>query len=109
MRDEVLIATGMLERRLNLASTDAEFISAFPQIERFLQRISDLKKSNFFLEQKSGAMLSRAAAFRLFQEIIRIVADEMEGVPDYVQIMDRIIARIVPAIKNAGNSEPGTA
>ena len=27
LRDEVVIATGMLERRLNLVSTDAEFIS----------------------------------------------------------------------------------
>ena len=105
LRDEVVIATGMLERRLNLVSTDAEFVAAFPQVERFLKRVADLKKSNFFLEQKSGAMLSRNAAFRLFQEILTIIVDELEGIPDYEQIVDRIIARIGPAIQHAGNSE----
>jgi len=105
LRDEVIIATGMLERRLNMVRSDAEFISMFPQIERFLGRIADLKKSNFFLEQKSGAMLSRGAAFRLFQEIVGIIVEELEGVPGYEQIMDRIIARVGPAIQKAGNSE----
>lgn len=105
LREEVAVALGMLERRLSLAKTDAEFISAFPQIERFLKRIADLKKSSFFLEQKSGAMLSRDQAFGLFQEIVGIVVEELEGVPGYEQIMDRIIARIGPAIQHAGNSE----
>ena len=108
LRDEVVIATGMLERRLNLVSTDAEFISAFPQVEKFLKTLADLKKSSFFLEQKSGAMLSRSAAFGLFQEIIKIIVDELDGIPDYEQIVDRIIARIGPAIQHAGNSESDT-
>ena len=109
LRDEVLIATGVLERRLNLARSDAEFIAVFPQIEKFLGRIADLKKSNFFLEQKSGAMLSRPAAFRLVQETMRIVAEELEGIKGYEEIMDRIINRLGPVVQNAGNSEPETA
>jgi len=109
LRDEVVIATGMLERRLNMVDSDAEFIQAFPQIERFLRSVAELKKSSFFLEQKSGAMLSRTAAFRLGQEIIKIVVDELEGIPNYEQIVDRIITRMVPTIQKADNSEPGTA
>jgi len=105
LRDEVVIATGMLERRLNLASTDAEFISMFPQIERFLHRISDLKKSNLFLEQKSGSMLSRAAAFRLMQETMKVVAEELEGIPGYEEIMDRIIDRLGPVVEHASDSD----
>ena len=109
LRDEVVIATGMLERRLNMVDSDAEFIQAFPQIERFLRSVAELKKSSFFLEQKSGAMLSRTAAFRLGQEIIKIVVDELDGIPNYEQIVDRIITRIVPTIQKADNSEAGTA
>jgi hypothetical protein len=109
LREEVTVALGLLERRLGLAKTDAEFISAFPQIERLLKRIAELKKDSFSLEQKSGAMLSRDQAFGLFQEIVGIVVEELEGVPGYEQIMDRIIARIGPAIQHAGNSEPETA
>ena len=54
-------------------------------------------------------MLSRDQAFGLFQEIVGIVVEELEGVPGYEQIMDRIIARIGPAIQHAGNSEAETA
>ena len=108
LRDEVAIAVGMLERRLNMVDTDAEFIQAFPQIERFFKTLADLKKSSFWLEQKSGAMLSRTAALRLGQEICQIVVDELEGIPNYEQIVDRIITRIVPTIQRADNSEAGT-
>ena len=105
LREEVAVALGMLERRLSLAKTDAEFISAFPQIERFLQRIADLKKDNLSLETKSGAMLSRDQPFGLFQEIVGIVIEELDGIPGYTEIMDRIIARIGPAIQQAGTSQ----
>jgi hypothetical protein len=106
LRDEVVIATGMLERRLNLARSDAEFISMFPQVEKFLGRVESLKKSSFFLEQKSGAMLSRAAAFRLMQETMKVVAEELEGIPGYEEIMDRIIDRLGPVVEHA--SDPDT-
>jgi hypothetical protein len=104
LREEVTVALGLLERRLSLAKTDAEFISAFPQIERFLQRIADLKKDNLSLETKSGAMLSRDQAFGLFQEIVGIVIEELDGIPGYTEIMDRIIDRIGQTIQHAGNS-----
>ena len=105
LREEITVALKMLKRRLSLVKTDAEFIAAFPQVERFFKEIADLKKSNFYLEQKSGAMLSRDQAFGLFQEIVGIVIEELEGMPGYEEIMDRIIARIGPAIQHAGTSE----
>lgn len=105
LRDEVVIATSMLERRLNLVRSDAEFIAMFPQVEKFLGRIADLKKSSLFLEQKSGSMLSRAAAFRLVQETMKVVAEELEGIAGYEEIMDRIIDRLGPVVEHAGNSD----
>jgi len=105
LREEITVALKVLERRLSLATTDAEFISAYPQVERFLRRIESLKKSNLFLETKSGSMLSRDQAFGLFQEIIGIVIEELDGISGYTEIMDRIIARIGPAIQQAGTSQ----
>jgi hypothetical protein len=109
LRDEVVIATGMLERRLNMVDSDAEFLQAFPQIERFLRSVAELKKSSFFLEQKSGAMLSREQAFGLVRLMIAIVVDELDGIPNYEQIMDRIVTRILPTVQNAGKTEAETA
>jgi hypothetical protein len=108
LRDEVVIATGMLERRLNLVRNDAEFISAFPQIEKFFKTLADLKKSNFFLEQKSGAMLSRGAALRMGREIIEIIVNRLEGIPNYEETVDVIIDDITATISKADNSEDDT-
>jgi hypothetical protein len=109
LRDEVVIATGMLERRLNLAQSDAEFISMFPQVEKFLARIADLKKANFFLEQKSGAMLSRSAALKMGREIIEIIVERLEGIPNYEATVDAIITDIVATISKADNSDADPA
>jgi len=108
LRDEVVIATGMLERRLNLVKSDAEFISAFPQVEKFFKTLADLKKSNFFLEQKSGAMLSKGAALKMGREIIEIIVNRLEGIPNYEETVDAIIADIVATISKANNSEDNT-
>jgi hypothetical protein len=70
-----------------------------------LKRIADLKKSSFFLEQKSGAMLSRDQAFGLVRQMIEIIVDELYGIPDYERIVDSIVARILATVQHAGNSE----
>ncbi len=102
LREEVAIALGMLERRLGLANSDTDFLVAFPQIEKFLKRIADLKKSNLFLEQKSGATLSRDQAFGLVRQMIEIIVDELDGILDYERIVDNIVARILATVQHAG-------
>jgi hypothetical protein len=108
LREEVAVALGMLERRLGLVKTDVEFLTAFPQIERFFKTLADLKKANLSLEQKTGAMLSRSAVLRLGQQLCQIIVDELDGIPNYEQIVDRILTKFVPAIERADNSEPET-
>jgi len=105
LREEVAVALGMLKRRLDLAETDADFIAAFPQVEKFLKRVTDLKKSNLFLEQKSGSTLSRDQAFGLVREMIEVVVEELDGIPNYEQIMDRIVTRILATVQHAGKAE----
>jgi hypothetical protein len=104
LRDEVVIATEMLERRLNLAQSDVDFIEAFPQIEKFIKMISDLKKSRQALDDKSGSMLSRVTVIRLAQRICELIVDRLEGIPNYEQTVDDLIGKIMTTIKNAVNS-----
>ena len=49
-------------------------------------------------------MLSRDQAFGLFEEIVGIVMEELDGISGYTEITDRIISRIGPAIQQAGTS-----
>jgi hypothetical protein len=53
-------------------------------------------------------MLSRAAAFRLMQETMKVVAEELEGTPGYEEIMDRIIDRLGPIVEHAGDPDTTT-
>jgi len=90
---------------MSLVRSDAEFLAAYPEVEKSLKTLADLKKSNFFLEQKSGATLSREQAFGLVRQMIEIIVDELEGIPDYEQIVDSITVRILATVQKAGNSE----
>jgi len=106
LRDEVVIATGMLQRRLNLAESDLDFIEAFPQIEKFLKMLADLKKSRQVLDDKSGSMLARSALIRVAQHICELLVDRLEGIPNYEQIVDGLIMEIMTTTGNAINSPP---
>jgi len=108
LREEVVLAIGMLERRLSLVRSDAEFLAAYPEVEKSLKTLADLKKSNFFLEQKSGATLSREQGFVLVRQMIEIIVDELEGIPDYERIVDSITVRILATVQKAGSSEAET-
>lgn len=105
LRDEVIIATGLLQRRLDLAQSDADFIAAFPQIERFLKTLTELKKARQILDDRAGSMLSRSTLLRVAQEICRILIEQLEGVPNYERIVDELIVQIMSTVKNALNTE----
>jgi len=106
LREEVVVALGQLERRLSLANrSDAEFLAAYPEVEKSLKTLAELKKSNFSLEQKSGATLSREQSFALIRRVIEIIVDELEGITDYERIVESITMRILALVQRAGNSE----
>ena len=110
LREEVVVALGQLERRLSLANrSDAEFLAAYPEVERSLKLLAELKKSNFSLEQKSGATLSREQGFALVREILGILVDELEGIAGYEQIVERITMRILPTVERASSPEVNPA
>ena len=109
LREEIVVALGQLERRLSLANrSDAEFLAAYPEVEKSLKTLAELKKSNFSLEEKSGATLSREQSFSLVRRVIEILVDELEGIPDYERIVESITMRILATVQEAGNSEAQT-
>jgi len=106
LREEVVVALGQLERRLSLANrSDAEFLAAYPEVEKSLKTLAELKKSNFSLEQKSGATLSREQGFAMVRRVIEIIVDELYGIPDYERIVESITMRILATVQRASDSE----
>ena len=110
LREEVVVELAQLERRLSLANrSDAEFLAAYPEVEKSLKLLAELKKSNLSLEEKSGATLSREQSFALVRRVIEVLVDELQGIPDYQQVVDRITERILAMVERAGNFEVGPA
>ena len=72
--------------------SDAEFLAAFPQVEKFLKTARRSQEVQLLpgTEVRRDALAGRRRS-RLVQEIIEIIVDELEGIPDYEQIVDRII------------------
>jgi hypothetical protein len=106
LREEVVVALGQLERRLSLANrSDAEFLAAYPEVEKSLKLLAELKKSNFHLETKAGATLSREQGFAMVRRVIEIIVDELYGIPDYERIVESITLRILAAVQCAGDSD----
>jgi len=100
LQDEVKIAVGMLERRINLLQDDADFIRSCGQLNMLLLTIERLKKSSQVLEERSGAMVSRSAILRLGQQICQVIVDRLVGVPNYEQLVDTIILDIIATIQH---------
>lgn len=105
LRDEVAIAVGMLERRINLLQDDADFIRSCGQLNMLLLTIERLKKSSQALEERSGAMISRNAILRVGQQICQAIVNRLEGVPNYEQLVDVIILDVIGTIQQANNVE----
>ena len=110
LREEVVVALGQLERRLSLANrSDAEFLAAYPEVERSLRLLAGLKKDNFSLEQKTGSDSFAGAGLCAGSGDPWDLVDELEGIAGYEQIVERITMRILATVQRAGNPEVNPA
>jgi hypothetical protein len=98
LREEIILARTMIERRLNLVESDADFLQACGTVNTYLLTLERLITSCHKLEVNLGALLSKGAIVTLAQEIVGVLMEELEHVDDYEQIVDRISGRMVELI-----------
>lgn len=107
LRDEINLLHGMLERRLAMATNIAEEMDAYRAIEGYLQRLESMKIALMKMQQQQGLVLSKDQLRVLAKHIASILDEELEGVPDKEDKMERIVERLFEAIDEAGRKQDG--
>jgi len=98
LREEIALARAMIEKRLNLVESNADFLNACGTVNTYLLTLERLITSCHRLEVNLGNLLSKAAILDLAKEIVSILMDELQEVPNYEEIVDQISERIVAVI-----------
>jgi len=107
LREEIHLARVMVETRLDLVDEGdrGDMLAAFASVNTYLATIDKLVNSCHRMEVSLGSLLSKASVFALGQEIINVIADELQGIDGYEAIVDRISERVVVAIAEQQNEE----
>ncbi|MBX7133798.1 MAG: hypothetical protein K1X67_14080 [Fimbriimonadaceae bacterium] len=103
LREEIAITREFLRRRLDLIKNDNEFLMAGPAVQSFVTTIGKLVKEAHTIEKNLDVVLSKATVIILAQSVSRIIAEELDGIEGYEDVVDRINMRMLEAIRAASN------
>lgn len=105
LRQEVDVLRGMINARLNQIENPAEMITAFNAVRPALVDVVKCIETLSKLERQNNVVLGKEALSWLNKEIIAILVGELEQVPNYEPIVDRIARRIATALAESRNQE----
>lgn len=107
LEEEVALAQTMLEERLNAAGNDpASIIAAHEATNKSLETISKLVQVMHKHSIATGEVLSKTALLRLMQDIIGVVAEELDPFSSheaYPGVIDRIAEKVANLVEDAQN------
>lgn len=106
--NEVLsLARLAIEKRYNLVYEDADLYSAYRDLNALQLLVARIVKTAHSIEQNLGVLLGKPTVLRFGQLVIRIVAEELEGLEGYTDVVEKIADQTIQAIASANNhTEP---
>jgi hypothetical protein len=108
LRDNIALLHMMIERRWNLIKSDADYLAACGPLNQMFQNMDRLVNSCHKIEQNLGALLAKNAILSLAKQMVEVIIEELEGIDNYEEIVDRITDRLINLIRGTNNSEPST-
>lgn len=105
LTEEISLARMVLESLMNYVKDEADLVGQIPKITQLLSTIERLQKSGFTLERSLSHLISKPALMRLAGEIAGILLEELAGIPNYEDTVDKIIDRIMDSMSNITNKE----
>jgi len=116
LRDSIGLLHMMIERRWNAIKNDSDLLQACGPLNQMLQNMDRLVNSCHKIEQNLGELLAKHAILALAKRMVEVMVEELEGIDDYEEVIDRITARLIDTISGADNAVvtrdvvlPGTA
>jgi hypothetical protein len=104
LRDELALCKGLIEDRLNAATTPAERAASLPLIRDLLTTLGTLVKAQRTYELQSGEVLTKDTLRKIGAEITQIIVDELGNMPDWDAVADRVCERLASVVETANNS-----
>lgn len=103
LREEIALTRAMIEKRLNMVQSEAEFIASMPVFQGFMSTIEKLVTSCHQMEVKLGSLIGKAALLSLAQQIVEVIATNIQDIPGRDEIVEKISDEIVTLILKAEN------
>ncbi len=98
LRDEVSIAKMMLEETLNAIQNDAEFLASRANLAQQLATVEKLVVSMVKMETSLGTLLAKPTLLKIAADIVRILLEKLQDVPNHELIIDTISAEIMKTV-----------
>lgn len=105
LREEIGLARVLLERRFNMIQSDADLLAACGPVNVMLLTIERLVKTSHQIETNLGVLLTRNTVLRLAQAMCEIVIEEIQSVPGFEAIVDRLSTRLLSTVLQAKNDD----
>jgi hypothetical protein len=106
LRDSIALQHMLIEKRYNLIQSDADLLASCGPLNQMLQTMERLVTSCHRIETNLGELLAKHAIVALAKDMVEIVVDELEGIPNYEEIIDRITVRLIDTVQGANNNPP---
>lgn len=105
VRLEIGMLRALIEDRLALANNAAERLSAFQSVTPTLVSVVKCVEVLCKLERQTSVVLGKEALSELAKQIVKILTEELDGVPNHDSIVDKVASRIAGAIASARNKD----
>ena len=105
LREEIALTRMLIEERLNMVKNEADLLASYSVINSLILTMERLVKTSHQMEQNLGVLLSKATVIRLGKQIVEILIDELQGIPEYERRIDNITNQLFLTIEGTVNEE----
>lgn len=102
MRDDISLLHAMIERRLSCIKNDSDVMMAIGPFNQLMQRVESMKISLMKLQQQLGMVLGKDELRQVASVFAQILDEELDGLDDKHDRMDRLMKRLGEALEEAG-------
>ena len=100
LREEISLTRMLIEERFNVIDCESDLLAAIGGLNTLLLTVERLVKSAHTIEQNLGSLLAKSSVLVMGRQIVEVIVEELQDVPGYEEIVDRISERIVECISD---------
>lgn len=105
LKDEISLISMVLQKRINSIQSDADCTMAVGHVNLLTQRLESMKINLIKIQSSLGLVLGKDELRLLARNMAQILDEELDGLDDKAERMDRIVERLFLAIEGAGKKD----